>query len=563
MRDTEAMTGGQVVSHSLTEIDGLEEMLDFAHGTLFVVHGDMRLIDADYYLLPTDTSGTLERSWQRLWDLDARISPTYPTDDAQLIETSRGVMLVPCDVGGATADNSVEAMMERFQDALVLLAAWIATGDPSLIKEHPGAPSPVREKRRARPLLAMPVIGTSAGGLGATRGDVIRQLLAGIDDFLDDYEGRGEAYDIVLVCRSAADYAAVQHVRRQQLELTEIPEWLANLIDHARQGRLAALFGAGASAAAGVPLWGELLDLLAKRFDMSEETAKGLKDLDPTDAATLLAERASVVYGPAGPRLFKEALQELVGLDRATLTQALLANMRLSVAITTNYDQGYELAIEGMGTGEPAVLPWDRDTATAGPLVIKLHGDVDRGLIVLSREDFVSMHAYRRPLAGVLQDQMLSGHVLIVGSSMSDPTLVHAAEEVAGLLRQVAGNASESSGTQKQHSALPGGTILMGNPHAARQEILSRSLTVVTATQTRMESTVAARRIDIALDVINCLASRDLSFALDERYADLLTEDEVDLAGELLELRFVLGLEGSGSPLHKEVRTFLRSLGAR
>ena len=556
------MTGGQALSaHVLTDIESAKEKFDEACGALFVVHGDMRLIDADYYLLPTDTSGTLERSWQRLWDLASRISPTYPTDDAQLIETSRGVMLVPCDVGGATTDNTVEAMMERFQEALVLLAAWIATGDPSLVRPHPGAPPPVRERRRARPLLAMPVIGTSAGGLGETRGDVIRQLLAGIGEFLDDYEGRGEAYDIVLVCRSAADYAAVQHVRRQELELDEIPEWLQTLVDHARRGRLAALFGAGASAAAGVPLWGELLDLLAARFEMPEATAKGLKDLDPTDAATLLAERASELHGPAGPRLFKEALQELVGLDRATLTQALLANMRLSVAITTNYDQGYELAIEGMGIGEPAVLPWDHASEKAGPLVIKLHGDVDRGLIVLSREDFVAMHAFRRPLAGVLQDQMLSGHVLIVGSSMSDPTLVHAAEEVAGLLRQVSANAAESSGDGVENAASPGGTILMGNPHAARQQILSRSLTVVTATQTRMTSTVAARRIDIALDLINCLASRDLSFALDERYADLLSEDEADLAGEMRELRFVLGLEGGGSPLHEEVRGFLRSLG--
>ena len=558
------MTGGQAMGvHVLTDIQGAEEKFDEARGALFVVHGDMRLIDADYYLLPTDTSGTLERSWQRLWDLDSRISPTYPTDDAQLIETSRGVMLVPCDVGGATVDNTVEAMMERFEDALILLAAWIATGDPSLVKSHPGSPPPVREKRRARPLLAMPVIGTNAGGLGDTRGDVIRKLLVGIEEFLDDYEGRGEAYDIVLVCRSAADYAAVQHVRRQQLELDEIPEWLETVVDQARRGRLAALFGAGASAAAGIPLWGELLDLLAARFEMPEATAKGLKDVDPTDAATLLAERAIELHGPAGPRLFREALQELVGLDRATLTQALLANMRLSVAITTNYDQGYELAIEGMGMGESAVLPWDRVSAKSGPLVIKLHGDVDRGLIVLSREDFVAMHAYRRPLAGVLQDQMLSGHVLIVGSSMSDPTLVHAAEEVAGLLRQVSENAVGSLGDGAQDAGAPGGTILMGNPHAARQQILSRSLTVVTATQTRIDSAVAARRIDIALDLINCLASRDLSFALDERYADLLSEDEADLAGELLELRFLLGPEGGASALHEEVLSFLRDLGAR
>lgn len=520
----------------------------------------MRLIDADFYLLPTDTAGRLERSWQRLWDLDPEISPTYAAEDAQLIETSRGLMLVPCDVGGSSSTNTVEGMMERFQEALVLLAAWIATRDPSLVKPHHAARAPEREPRRARPLLAMPLIGTSAGGLGRSRGEVIRALLDNIEEFLDDCEGRGEAFDIVLVCRSTSDYAAVQHVRRKRIDLGAEPPWFDILVEHAKRRRLAALFGAGASASAGVPLWSDLLDQLALRFEMPESTAQGLKDLDPTDAATLLAERATAMHGAEGPRRFQEALQELVGLDRATLTQALLANMRLSVAITTNYDQGYELAIEGMDFDDPIVLPWDRNSMSAGPLVMKLHGDVDRGLIVLSREDFVAMHAFRRPLAGVLQDQMLSGHVLIVGSSMSDPTLVHAAEEVAGLLRQVNENAIDGSAGG---AAMPGGTLLMGNPHPARQEILSRSITVVTASRTRMSSSATARRIDIVLDLINCLASQDLSFALDSRYADLLSPGERALADDLRRLGESLGPEEYASPLQETVIGFLRSLGGR
>jgi hypothetical protein len=544
----------------LTDIEYLEEAFDPARGTLFVIHGDMRLIDADFYLLPTDTAGRLERSWQRLWDLDPEIAPTYATDDAQLIETSRGLMLVPCDVGGSSATNTVDGLMGRFQEALILLAAWIATGDPSLVKRHHAARAPERESRRARPLLAMPLIGTSAGGLGRSRGEVIRALLDNIEEFLEDYEGRGEAYDIVLVCRSASDYAAVQHVRRKRIDLGLEPPWLYTLVEHAKRGRLAALFGAGVSAAAGVPLWSDLLDQLAARFEMPEETAQGLSDLDPTDAATLLAERATAVHGSEGPRRFQEALQELVGLDRATLTQALLANMRLSVAITTNYDQGYELAIEGMGIDDPVVLPWDRNSMSAGPLIMKLHGDVDRGLIVLSREDFVAMHAFRRPLAGVLQDQMLSGHVLIVGSSMSDPTLVHAAEEVAGLLRQVSENAVDGGSAA---SVIPGGTLLMGNPHPARQEILSRSLTVVMASQTKMTPAITARRIDIVLDLINCLASQDLSFALDSRYSDLLSPSEKVLADDLRRLAETLGPDEYASPLQEAVTAFLRGLGGR
>ena len=545
----------QSSGHLMTELRHLD---DFAGGTLFAIHGDMGAIDADFYLLPTDTSGTVERSWQKLWNLSDRLSPTWPTDDVHLVQTSSGTLLVPCDVGGARPDNSVEEMVDRLDDALILLAAWIATGDPSLVRWHEGAIERPRQPRRARPLLAMPLIGTRAGGLGDERGYVIEAVVDKLHEFLDDYEDRPEAYDIVLVCRSAADYAAVQHVRRQRAQAHPQPEWLECLVSYSQSGRLAVMFGAGASAAAGVPLWSDLLTQLAERFDLPKATAQGLHDLDPTDAATLIAEHAGQAHGDRGAELFREALSDLVGLDQPTLTHALLANMQPAIAITTNYDQGYELAVEGMGAGEADVLPWSRSATGDAPLVLKLHGDVERGLIVLSRDDFVAMHAYRRPLAGVLQNHLLAGHVLIVGSSMSDATLVHAAEEVAGLLRQVGTDADGSAGAGEKS-----GTMLMGNPHPARQEILSRSLTVVTASESRTSSSVAARRIDMVLDLINCLASSDRSFLLDRRYIDLLPLDEHELVTELVELTRRLDREQGWTDLQELVSGFLKSLGAR
>lgn len=555
---------GRSVSTTRSEAEESNVLVDLEHianatgGTLFVVHGDLASIDADYFLLPTDTSGTVERSWQRLWDIGDRISPTYPTDDAQLIQTSRGVMLVPCDVGGSTPQNSVDDMMSRLDDALILLAAWIALGNPDLVKWHENAGQPRRQPRRARPLLAMPLIGTRAGGLGAERGHVIQALIDQLNEFLEDYEDRAEAYDIVLVCRTASDYAAVQHVRRERLQLQPKPAWLQRLVTFAQRGRLAVMFGAGASAPAGVPLWSDLLADIAARFEVPEATTRGLGDLDPADAATLLAEHARQMHGDDGPQLFHDALSDLVGLDQPTLTHALLANMRPSIAITTNYDQGYELAVEAMGSGAAEVLPWDGSSLAEAPLVLKLHGDVDRGLIVLSRDEFVAMHAFRRPLAGVLQNHMLAGHVLVVGSSMSDATLVHAAEEVAGLIRQVAANALEPDG-----DGAPGGTILMGNPHPARQAILGRSLTVVVASETRIASSVAARRIDITLDLINCLASTDRSFLLDARYVDLLPAEDHQLAAHLRGLSEELGTGSSRTDLQDVVLNFLHSLGTR
>lgn len=544
----------------LEEIDYVEER---ELGALFVVQGDISLIDADFYLLPTDAGGNVENIWREMWGIDNGMQLTTLEDRSEVKVSSTGFRVVPCDVGGDYTPNTVESVMKRLDDALDILSGGIALthlGDPD-------APAPefhrTRPARRWRPLLAMPIIGVGRGGLGATRGEVIRHLITAIENFLEMNEDTMGRFDIVLVCRTSADYAAVQHVRRRNIDLEDLPGWLVRLVEYARAGRLAAMFGAGVSAASGLPTWDQLLEELATRFEMPQATADGLTDLDPTDAATLLFQQAMTRYGHAGAAYYQEALRELLGLEQTTLTLSLLANMKLSIAITTNYDHGYEIALKAMGQDEVDVLPWARSVEGDRPLMLKLHGDVERGLIVLSRDEFVAMHAFRRPLAGVLQDQLLSGHVLIVGSSMSDPTLVHASEEVAGLLRHVNSlqvNAVDD-GDQLHQGLVSNGTILMGNPHPARETILSRSLTVTTAALHKTASAQTARRIDVVLDLINCLASRDLSFALDESFSDLLSDSEKELAQELRRLHEKHAHSYSPTGVSQALKTLLDRLG--
>ena len=542
----------------LEDIDYVEER---ELGALFVVQGDLRLIDADFYLLPTDAGGNVEQIWRDMWGVDDTMQLSTLTDRSEVKVSSTGFRLVPCDVGGDYSKNTVEAMMKRLDDALDILSGAIALTHLS----DPDAPAPefhrTRPARRYRPLLAMPLIGVGRGGLGATRGEVIRQLITAIEHFLEMNEDTMGRFDVVLVCRTAADYAAVQHVRRRDVDVDELPNWLLRLVEYARAGRLAAMFGAGASAASGLPTWSGLLAAFATRFKMPTETAEGLQDLDPTDAATLLFQQAITKFGHAGSAYFQEAMRELLALDQTTLTLALLANMRLSIAITTNYDQGYELALQSMGHHDIDVLPWTRSVEGNRPLVLKLHGDIERGLIVLSRDEFVAMHAYRRPLAGVLQNQLLSGHVLIVGSSMSDPTLVHASEEVAGLLRHVNNHEVGADDEDPAKELVSNGTILMGNPHPARESILSRSLTVRTAASQNTKPEITARRIDVILDLINCLATSDLSFALDKKFADLLSDSEIELARELRRIHDQHTQSHSPTGLADSLTTFLRALG--
>lgn len=514
-------------------------------GAVFVVRGSLRVIEADAFLVPTDSYGNVENPWEFLVGRGDHGGTRQLREHRDALDRDGGVWLdkvgnrslLAVNVGGASADNSVEALIERFALALDVLEGGLA----SWISEH-----------RARPLLAMPLIGVQRGHLGAETGDVILALLACIERHFAKRSSEDRGFDVALVCFTDSDYAAVQHGRRRTSSpalADEAHSWLDPLVAHARRGELAVVFGAGASASQGLPLWPELLANLSARVDDFPMTADDLATLDPIDAATILIESA-------GEDQFGRWMNEILRRDYHALTHGLLASLRPCLAITTNYDQGYELAADAV-TGMPAtVLPWD--TVTPGSAkVLKLHGDLTRGQIVLSRNQFVAMAAFRRPLAGILQERMMIGHVLAVGTSMGDSTLVHAAEEVRALAHAV--NPENPRGTS--------GTVVFTTAQPARARLLQGTFDVATASGVPDHDGVleAAREVDLFLDWLAMQASSDLSFVLDPRYRALLSDEDCRVAVLLEVLRegFAATRPHSQSELDGAVDAFLRQLGGR
>jgi hypothetical protein len=266
------------------------------------------------------------------------------------------------------------------------------------------------------------------------------------------------------------------------------------------------MFGAGASMGIGMPRWNRLLELLLKDLGPTDLTPKDLGGIDSVDAASLLVELAST----KGEKAFTDALARHVSTTKCSLVHALIASLKPAVSITTNYDRGYENAVSAIVKDGPVVLPWERPGTATRPTLLKLHGDVKRGSVVLARKDFVSMQAHRRPLGGLLQERMMVGHLLTVGTTMSDPTLVLAAEEVTSLLQR-------TMIPSVQH-----GTVVLTEDDAARRSLLSRSFGVVVANADGVEGPVAGRRVEIILDVLAMQTSRSLAFMLDEAYDDLV-----------------------------------------
>jgi hypothetical protein len=512
-------------------------------GVLFVVHGDMSTLHSDAVLIPSDSAGGVRETWSWVWEpgttarhrqlsehvaaLQDRHTPVFSLGEEDRIRTVVVGNIAAPKGSAADADFALEWLTAGFRDCLDSYGSWLF--------ENP----PLAENRRAVPLLSMPLIGTKGAGLARIRGRVIDAILGVIREYQESaHEGQAQ-FDVVLVCNEAADYAAVQS-RRRLGDPVAMPEWLVPVERSAQAGQLGVMFGAGASISLGMPAWGELLGKIVKALGSTTLTADDLAELDPVDAASLLvdlADRAADGDREQGAALFGQCLSKFVTTDECSLIHALVANLRPAVAITTNYDRGYENAVLAMGGGSPAVLPWQQPESADQPRLLKLHGDVHFGSVVLSRQHFVAMQAHRRPLGGLLQERMMVGHLLTVGSTMSDPTLVLAAEEVASLLQ-------ETTGKVGRH-----GTVVLTEDHPARRSLLHRSFDVVVADvddDGKVDRATAARRVEILLDLLAMRATRGLSFLLDDAYSDLVDADQRTTVDLLRSLRdHVLGRSGA------------------
>jgi len=526
--------------HDLKEVPSVRTG---AKGAVFVVRGRLEAIEADAYIVPTDSAGHVEPTWINIIGTDdlgrvrqlSDVASGLDADGAVWLGVVADRPLVALNVGGGSRMNSVAGLTERLSLVLALLERELA-GRPST--------------HRSRPLVAMPLIGVDKGALGAETGDVIKSLLECLNQH---FEGRPEgnrAFDVALVCFKGSDYAAVQHARRRDLSVDPPNEWLSTVVHHAQAGDMAVVFGAGASASLGLPLWPELLTELGDLIVDKDLTSADLDSLDPIDAATILIDCSS-------EGAFKALLKSIVGRDRHALTHGLIASLRPPLAITTNYDQGYEIAAQAITDVPATVLPWQRPVASDSARVLKLHGDLDLGQIVLSRDQFVAMGAFRRPLAGILQERMLIGHVLAVGTSMSDSTLIHAVEEVRALVRV----ASKNDDPGKR------GTVVLTTPDPARAHLLSGTFDVAVAGQSSERPALleAARDVDLFLDWLGMCASSDLSFILDARYRPLLSESDQGVADLLQDFKSrYVGRKveaGADTELDRAVGRFLEGFG--
>jgi hypothetical protein len=225
------------------------------------------------------------------------------------------------------------------------------------------------------------------------------------------------------------------------------------LIAAIREGRCVAFVGAGFSAAAGLPRWGELIRFVASEQGpgpLSAERAwvSALLDRQPPPSSRELEMAAQLLYDALGEEVFCARLREALRAEPLPEAMRLrlkhLRGIPFRAIVTTNFDpllpgmapspeayrrllregrssSPWREAVTRVALGEgPADAPWEEGDS----LVVQLHGRIDDARsLVLTRAQY-QRHLYGHPAyLTVLRALLGTSTVLFLGYSLTDAYL--------------------------------------------------------------------------------------------------------------------------------------------
>jgi CheY-like chemotaxis protein len=228
----------------------------------------------------------------------------------------------------------------------------------------------------------------------------------------------------------------------QQTKADAVPQ---HLIDEIAAGRCVAFVGAGFSAPA-VPAWTGLLEGLAEKATLDDDSRTWLGELIAHGGARDLEAAAQVLQvamGPAFDPALAEVLVERGHPERIAERRQLLAGIPFDAILTTNFDHFLAGEVPGPDAyqrilREPARRWWEPRywEGDEGAPVLKLHGEVGPvgDDVVFTQRD------YRERLYGspaymtFLRSLFATSTVLFLGVSFTDAYLNELRSEVLAML---------------------------------------------------------------------------------------------------------------------------------
>lgn len=500
-------------------------------GHFFVLRGDLRRLMCSAVLLPCDTNWELVTAhWAELLELDdfeespfghrLRVNPGVTRFADLAPRNGRRVRLVTTAGDHKpdpqwVADGVVEAITD-FSDELRTL---------------PG---------RIKPLVALPIVGTGAGGFRHRRGALINALLPALRRVAHDAD-----VDVALVLNNERDHAAVQNLRAGNDWGAFTPEQLRvadTLGRRAAKQELALFLGSGVSVPLGLPDWKGLL---------TELNGAELDDYSPAEAPKI----AQRIADKLGAEHVHRVVADRTAISDVSPAHLILAGLGVRQNVTTNYDLAYESALAGT-RGTDGYQTLARELAVQSKTwLLKIHGDArSPDSIVLTTSDYARLESEHRAMLAVVETLLLTSHLLFVGYSLEDDDFTEAADRV----RRIRALAEEPS---EDHFA----TVLALHPDSVKPQAGLKTIPMLESTDTL----AAARRLEIFLDRVSWAAARadqrSHAHLLDPHYDDLFANDAA--ATRLRELLAPLVKLDTDDPARKSsawkrVESLLKDLGA-
>ena len=211
---------------------------------------------------------------------------------------------------------------------------------------------------------------------------------------------------------------------------------LETLRELRREGRLIPFIGAGLSIPLGLPSWTSLIDIIARQLGYDPAVFR----LNGTNLQ--LAEYYVATKGSIGPlrsemdRMFDPA-DDVIRSSRA---HCALAEMRLPLVYTTNYDRIIERAFELKGVACHTVASID-DIAAAprdATQVVKFHGTFgDDSSLVLTESSYFDRLEFESAIDIKLRADILGKVLLFIGYSLSDVNVRYMLYKLHKLRQQV------------------------------------------------------------------------------------------------------------------------------
>ncbi|MDA2945716.1 MAG: SIR2 family protein [Actinomycetota bacterium] len=497
-------------------------------GHLFIIDGDITQLSCDAWLLPSDRDGWVTKHFAEAIGLvgEARLDLGAWPDNGMILHTA-GTGREP-DIWIGDVGRSGLTDLNHYGDRA---AAFIASAASRIEQE--------RSDLGRAPLLALPVIGSDAGGGRSRRGDLLATLILAIATQLETTN-----CDVTLVCfgpvmlsaaKSAARAVRAAHPTLAALGFddlsTELQQEAQRLGHLTSEGKLVVFFGAGASIDAGIPGWDDLLKRVAERAGMANNW-ETLADFDPRDKATIIRDHS--------PDNFNQFVAEETNLSRYGLVHGLLASLPTTEYVTTNFDVLFEKAASTAGR-QVAVIPGD-EVKLGERWLLKLHGTLG-GELVFTRSDYISSSSSHSALRGIVQAMLLTRHMLFVGYSLRDDDFHQLVHEV----RTALGDQQRTLGTA---------LLVRDNEHLPT---LWPEIDVVSTGG----GTDAGRRVALFLDLMASTAASSITFVADDSFGELRSDHETrlnDVVKELAALHDEVRATGDGREW-PEVENFLGHFG--